>query len=194
MTQVTKRALEEALKRMLLEQPLSKITIQDLADECGISRMTFYYHFKDIYDLVEWSFVEDANAIFQAAPSTESWEMALQHVFEMIKKDELFIMSVYHAVSREQIERYLHLVIHHLMSQLIEKSVATAGISLKDKEGLFVTNFYKYALIGTLLDWVKSDMKADYQELVVQLTSLIHDPLIGTLRGFASKNLSKPLK
>ena len=72
--------------------------------------------------------------------------------------------------------------------------VATAGISLKDKEGLFVANFYKYALIGTLLDWVKSDMKADYQELVVQLTSLIHDPLIGTLRGFASKNLSKPLK
>lgn len=116
MTQVTKRALEEALKRLLLEKPLSKITIQDLADECGISRMTFYYHFKDIYDLVEWSFVEDANAIFQVAPSTESWEMALQHVFEMIKKDELFIMSVYHAVSREQIERYLHLVIHHLMS------------------------------------------------------------------------------
>lgn len=194
MTQVTKRALEEALKRLLFEKPLSKITIQDLADECGISRMTFYYHFKDIYDLVEWSFVEDANAIFQAEPRTESWEMALQHVFEMIKKDELFIMSVYHAVSREQIERYLHLVIHHLMSQLIEKSVATAGISLKDKEGLFVANFYKYALIGTLLDWVKSDMKADYQELVVQLTSLIHDPLIGTLRGFASKNLSKPLK
>ncbi|WP_240928830.1 TetR family transcriptional regulator [Streptococcus alactolyticus] len=64
MTQVTKRALEEALKRLLLEKPLSKITIQDLADECGISRMTFYYHFKDIYDLVEWSFVEDANAIF----------------------------------------------------------------------------------------------------------------------------------
>ena len=53
MTQVTKRALEEALKRLLLEKPLSKITIQDLADECGISRMTFYYHFKDIYDLVE---------------------------------------------------------------------------------------------------------------------------------------------
>ena len=168
MTQVTKRALEEALKRLLFEKPLSKITIQDLADECGISRMTFYYHFKDIYDLVEWSFVEDANAIFQAEPRTESWEMALQHVFEMIKKDELFIMSVYHAVSREQIERYLHLVIHHLMSQLIEKSVATAGISLTDKEGLFVTNFYKYALIGTLLDWVKSDKKADYQELVGQ--------------------------
>ena len=81
MTQVTKRALEEALKRLLLEKPLSKITIQDLADECGISRMTFYYHFKDIYDLVEWSFVEDANAIFQAEPRTESWEMALQHVW-----------------------------------------------------------------------------------------------------------------
>src|SRR5699024_1278100 len=149
----------------------------DWEDEWGISRMNIYYHFWVIYDLVEWSVVEDANAIFQAAPSTVRGEMPLQLVSELIEKVERFVMSVCHEVSHEQIERYLHLVIHHLMSQLIEKSVATAGISLKDKEGLFVTNFYKYALIGTLLDWVKSDMKADYQELVVQLTSLIHDPL-----------------
>ena len=55
MTNATKAALEASLKKLLLKKPLDKITINDLTTDCGISRMAFYYHFKDIYDLVEWS-------------------------------------------------------------------------------------------------------------------------------------------
>ena len=54
MSQITKRALAASLKRLLAEKPLSKITISDITDDCGINRMTFYYHFQDIYDLIEW--------------------------------------------------------------------------------------------------------------------------------------------
>ena len=61
MSQVTKRALEASLKHLLLQKPLNKITINDIAEDCGINRMTFYYHFKDIYDLVEWCCEEDAS-------------------------------------------------------------------------------------------------------------------------------------
>ena len=52
MPNTTKAALEESLKRLLLKKPLDKITITDITTDCGISRMAFYYHFKDIYDLV----------------------------------------------------------------------------------------------------------------------------------------------
>ena len=64
MSQVTKRALVASLKNQLLKKPLDKVTISDITDDCGISRMTFYYHFKDIYDLIEWAFEEEASAIF----------------------------------------------------------------------------------------------------------------------------------
>lgn len=60
MSQITKRALEQSLKNLLLQKPITKITINDITEDCGINRMTFYYHFKDIYDLVEWSCEEDA--------------------------------------------------------------------------------------------------------------------------------------
>lgn len=59
MSEVTKKALEQSLKNLLLKKPLTKITINDITEDCGINRMTFYYHFKDIYDLVEWSCLED---------------------------------------------------------------------------------------------------------------------------------------
>ena len=54
MANTTKLALEAALKKELLTKSLDKITINELAEDCGISRMAFYYHFKDIYDLVAW--------------------------------------------------------------------------------------------------------------------------------------------
>ena len=52
MSNITKRALEQSLKNLLLKKPLTKITISDITADCGMNRMTFYYHFKDIYDLV----------------------------------------------------------------------------------------------------------------------------------------------
>ena len=52
MSQTTKRALAQSLKRLMARKPLSKITISDITEDCGISRMTFYYHFQDIYDLI----------------------------------------------------------------------------------------------------------------------------------------------
>ena len=54
MANTTKLALEVSLKELLRTKPIDRITINDLTEHCGISRMTFYYHFKDIYDLVEW--------------------------------------------------------------------------------------------------------------------------------------------
>lgn len=54
MSQTTKRAIAASLKKLLETTPLSKITIADIAEDCCISRMTFYYHFQDIYDLVKW--------------------------------------------------------------------------------------------------------------------------------------------
>lgn len=72
MTNATKLALEESLKRLLLKKPLDKITINDLTTDCGISRMTFYYHFKDIYDLVEWSCLEDARIALQGKKTSST--------------------------------------------------------------------------------------------------------------------------
>ena len=46
MPNTTKQALEESLKHMLLKKPLDKITIRDITEDCGISRMAFYYHFR----------------------------------------------------------------------------------------------------------------------------------------------------
>lgn len=81
MSQVTKRALEASLKHLLLQKPLNKITINDIAEDCGINRMTFYYHFKDIYDLVEWSCQEDASRALAGKKTYETWQQGFCRSF-----------------------------------------------------------------------------------------------------------------
>lgn len=78
--QLTKRALEESLKHLLLTKPLTKITIANLTEDCGVSRMTFYYHFQDIYDLVEWSCEEDARQALANNKTAETWQTGLANI------------------------------------------------------------------------------------------------------------------
>ena len=107
MSQTTKRAIEASLKHLLLKKPLDKITINDIAEDCGISRMTFYYHFQDIYDLVEWSCIEDARRALEEKKTHDTWQEGFLNIFDEVRKNKPFIMNVYNCVNREQVENYL---------------------------------------------------------------------------------------
>ena len=61
---------------------LDKIRYQSLTADCGISRMAFYYHFKDIYDLVEWACIEDASQALQGKKTYDTWQEGLLQIFE----------------------------------------------------------------------------------------------------------------
>lgn len=51
---ITKRALAASLKELMEEKPLEKISISEICGRCGMHRKSFYYHFMDKYDLVNW--------------------------------------------------------------------------------------------------------------------------------------------
>ena len=107
MAHTTKRTLSETLKKILQEKSLDKVTVVDIVEASAINRQTFYYHFKDIYDLTEWVCVEDAARALQGKKTYDSWQEGLLQIYEAVMENKPFIMNVYHSVSREQIENYL---------------------------------------------------------------------------------------
>ena len=115
MSQMTKRALEASLKELLRHKPLDKITVSDLTDHCGVNRMTFYYHFKDIYDLVEWCCEEDAARALAGQKTYDTWQQGFLQILEALRKDKAFFTSVYRSISREQLENYLYRLTYDLM-------------------------------------------------------------------------------
>ena len=183
MSQVTKRALEASLKNLLLKKPLSKITINDITEDCGINRMTFYYHFKDIYDLVEWSCAEDAKKALEGKKTYDTWQQGFLQIFEAVQENKPFIINVYRSVSREQVELYLYKLTYDLLIGVVNECSKDLNVREDDKE--FIANFYKYAFVGVMLDWVKNDMKEDPKEIVGRLSILIKDSVNDALSRFA---------
>ena len=145
MSQVTKRALEQSLKNLLLKKPLTKITINDIADDCGINRMTFYYHFKDIYDLVEWSCLEDARKALDEKKTCETWQQGLLQIFEAVQENKPFILNVYRCVHKEQVEKYLQPLVDRLLLDVINEEAGKMNIRDEDKQ--FIVHIYR-AYVG----------------------------------------------
>lgn len=73
----TKHALAAALKELIAQKPIDKITIHDLTERCGIRRQNFYYHFGDVYDLLRWMFQEEALSLLQQHEGTLLWQEGL---------------------------------------------------------------------------------------------------------------------
>ena len=56
MSSFTRKAIMESCIRLLEDRPVDKITVKDIVEDCQINRNTFYYHFKDKYDVINWIF------------------------------------------------------------------------------------------------------------------------------------------
>ena len=182
MSQVTKRALEQSLKNLLLKKPLTKITINDIAEDCGINRMTFYYHFKDIYDLVEWSCLEDARKALEENKTYDTWQQGFLQIFETVRENKPFVMNVYRCVHREQVERYLGPLVDSLLLGVINEEAD--GITVRGEDKQFIAQVYSYIFIGLMLDWIKDDMQQDPGEIVSRLARLIKGSVSEALRRF----------
>lgn len=169
-SQLTKRALEESLKRLLLTKPLNKITIADITSDCGISRMTFYYHFQDIYDLVEWACEEDAARAIAGNKTADTWQTGLLDTFLALRENKPSIASIYHDMSREQVERFLVPVVSDLVKSVVDEHAARRHVREQDRD--FIARFFAHALIGTVLDWIARDMRDDPQQLVQRVATI----------------------
>lgn len=181
----TKMALAESLKKQLMTKKLEKITINDLAADCGISRMAFYYHFKDIYDLVEWICVEDGKKALQDKKTYDTWQEGMCQIFEAVLENKSFILKVYRSVSREnreRIERYLYKFTYDLLKDVVEEKCR--GIDLAEGDKAFIADFYKYGFVGIMLDWIRNEMKEDYKEIVQKMSVMLHGNFARAIRNF----------
>lgn len=189
MSQTTKRALAESLKNLLRKKPLDKVTILDIAEDCGINRMTFYYHFKDIYDLVEWICIEDAAKVINGKKTYDTWQQGFLQVFEAVQENKPFIMNVYHSVSREQVEAYLYKLAYDLLIGVVEEE--SAGMKVLESDKKFIADFFKYGFTGLMLDWIKNDMKEDPQRIIDRLSTLISGDVTQALNQWRSDKINQ---
>lgn len=167
----TKIAIAFAFKELLLERPLNKITINDITEKCEINRQTFYYHFHDILELTEWICEQDAERALKENRTYDTWQEGFLAIFHMIKRDQAFIVNIYHNVPKDYLYRYLYKVTYKLLYDVLEEQ--SAGMVIREEDKAFIANFYKYGFVGLVSEWIDSGMKEDPKMIIERLNSLI---------------------
>ena len=186
----TKVAMSNALKEQLKKKKLSKITINDIASACNISRMTFYYHFQDIYDLTEWTLEEAAGRAIGENRTYESWQYGFEDLLEELQGNQVLILNIYRSMDREMIERYLLKKAESLLMPVVEHE--SHGLPVNEENKRRVAIFYSYAFLGVLMEWVGKGMAAPPREVVKMVSAIVQGDFRNSLENLGKLETQHP--
>ena len=185
----TKQALSNALKQLLQKKQITKITINDIAEACGISRMTFYYHFKDIYDLADWTLQEVLRATIADNGTQDNWHQGFLNLLVVLKEHQSVILNTYRAIDRELIEQYLRREAEELLLPVVEERSTGLKISAEGKRRVAV--FYSYAFMGVVMEWIQRNMATSPQEVAATTAAMIHGDFRNSLENMSRYEAKK---
>lgn len=183
MSALTEKALAASLKKLLRKKTLDKITVKDITNDCGVNRQTFYYHFHDVYDLVEWIFTEEAKNYMYDGLNVRNWRDVISDVMNALSEDKEFVINTFYSLTRRQLEEFVQKLVRPAISDIA--SQVSEGMNIRDDDREFVVDISLYALTGILAEWIADGMDSSYQERLDKLFTVLDGMLESALSKFA---------
>lgn len=182
-TELTKKLLAESLKKCMRQKPLSKISIREIVEDCGVNRQTFYYHFKDIYDLVEWMFNQEALRMLKENMSFLTWEDSCLYLLKYIEENWDICICTLNSLGRSHLERFFYDDIYDILRSVIDETSADISIEAKYKD--FIAHFYTVSFAAILMSWLKGEITYAPEELIGLISMTISSNIRSACLRFA---------
>lgn len=186
----TKEMLAESLMKLLARRTLDKITIQDIVDDCGYNRQTFYYHFHDIYDLIDWIFAAQTQELIEKCRACGSLDVGVEAVIAYMRENRRLILNVLRSVNGEKLLDNLYGSAQSIVLSALENHPGVQELSMDYRE--LVAEGFKYALTGLLIDWMRAGIPEDRVNKVRTMKAVYIGALeyaLDTVRGLQALNL-----
>lgn len=157
-SQITKRALAESMKKLMAERPIKKISISDIVEGCNMNRQSFYYHFKDKYDLVNW--IYHTEFILKVKDLDISiWEV-LEKVCNYFHDNKTFYRNAFKVKGQNSFSEYFNDVLHSILAEQLTEV-------FKNKRNVdFYATFYADAIRVAISRWLLEESKLSPEEFV----------------------------
>lgn len=167
---ITKKALAQSLKELGASKILDKITVADITEHCGVNRQTFYYHFDDKYELLNWIYTQDLFIPLTRDLTFENWGDKLVQLFQYMKQQKSFFMNTIKS-SNNFFAEYTN----KIFAELFKKAIVELNMysHLNEKEQDIYARFFAYGLTGVVVDWAMKGMKEDEDQLTDLLQHMI---------------------
>jgi probable dihydroxyacetone kinase regulator len=151
----SKSVLADSLMELAKNKPLEKITIQNIVDNCGAGRQTFYNHFNDKYDLMNWIYKTNAHRIWSAFIDLEPWSRVLSRIMDHMKENKIFYNRAINTNGQNSFFVYLFQDIQSSCIILIQKNLKKNALP---DYILFTIDFYCYGAVNMVKQWAKNGM------------------------------------
>ncbi len=163
---VTKRALAASLKKNMLEKPFDKISVIDICEGCGMNRKSFYYHFKDKYDLVSWIFYTDFILLASTRTYNDGWDL-IRTLADLFYADKDFYRCALEIEGQNSFRDYFY----ETTTPLMNLFMSDLG---SDEEQIALNNHYMTdAFLAILYCWLKNGEAQDPEAFVSNMRLII---------------------
>ena len=168
MASYTIKAIMQNFEEMLIEMPFSKVTVSALVERCEISSNTFYYHFRDIYELLDRWLSIKTDKYFNLDDENTDWVKCLKDILKAAQANSKMIYHIWDAISKERLEQFVFGPVQDWFYEIVKKRLA--GVEVSDDSVKNISGFCCYSILGFVLKFLWDHMKADVDETVEQLS------------------------
>ena len=170
MASSTRKIIMDSLMKLLDERPLSRISVKDIVEDCGINRNTFYYHFADLPDLVEAIIKDEADLIMRGYRGIASLQDCVDTAMRVCVDHKRALLHIYNSANRDIYERYLLEICEYVSTAFVNNSVA--GLSVGEDDLQAVIMGYKCECFGYVINWLNHDMDETIRRRFLRLCEL----------------------
>lgn len=178
---LTKLALSTALKEVMLIIPFDKITIHDVTEKAGVSRNTFYYHFYDINELLEWTYAHEIVIDLEAFRQLDNWKEGLMKVLNYTEENKKFCLNTFNSLSRDRLELFLYDITYDMLISITEKYCVSQKLTHE------IADFYGRGIVAQVVHWLNTRL----EEPKVDLINRIERVTRGVIQLIVSDNHNK---
>ncbi len=180
-TEKRKLALADSLKRLMEQKPFSKITINDIVQDCGVNRKTFYYHFEDIYALLKWLLEREAIEVVKNFDLLISAEDAIAFIIDYVEANRHILSCAYDSMGREEMRRFFYSDFINVASTVIDMAETEAGIEVDADFKHFLADLCTEAIAGNLICMFRGELPYDREMIVGNLSLALKGSIHGAL-------------
>ena len=147
----TKKLFADTLKDMLKEMPMEKVRINELCRRCGADRQTFYYLFRDKYDLATWIFARDYETVLMDTSGQYTIEHAAA-ILQRMHDDKLFYRKVFSDRSQNAISTYIFEYFVTLGTEAVRRQFGEEALTV---DTVYEIKSHSFACVGHTLEWLE---------------------------------------
>ena len=185
----TRIAIRDAFLKLLSERPLSKITVRDITNECGINRNSFYYHYPDIPTLIEEIFSEELSRIIREHPNISSLEDCVITAANFASQNRQVIRHIYSSTRRDLFEQYMWRVCDKTVELYFETVYPSISTPSEEWNGLM--HMLSCLCYGIFSAWPAEGMRSDMAAYLEKMSEVSRGLTAELVRRCQTKNSFK---